>query len=276
MANELSGKQKFSEAMDGITASGELRASTAGYVLKKASAMGVQAKKRFRAIAAACAVIALLVVAGGYYLYSSPVAAISIDVNPSVELEMNVFGRVISCRTFNDDGAAVKVNVKNMDYRDAVEAIIKDESFKKFMNADSYLVITVAADNSDAIVKSIESRPDIEALTASVETADKETVEEAHGCGFSFGKYKAYTILKGLDPSITDERAKSMTMREIRDRILALGGTIAGSDPRDNSEASCSSEGGNGYGKGENHGDGKGAGYGRDEGHGRGQGNKRN
>ena len=44
-------------------------------------------------------------------------------------------------------------------------------------------------------------------------------MHEAHDAGVSFGKYRAYLILHDLDPSISLDDIRSMTMREIYDLI---------------------------------------------------------
>ena len=42
---------------------------------------------------------------------------------------------------------------------------------------------------------------------------------DLHDAGVSFGKYRAYLILHDLDPSISLDDIRSMTMREIYDLI---------------------------------------------------------
>ena len=49
-------------------------------------------------------------------------------------------------------------------------------------------------------------------------------MEAAHEAGLSYGKYQAFLALQALDPSVTAEEVQGMTMRELRDRIAALGG----------------------------------------------------
>lgn len=44
-------------------------------------------------------------------------------------------------------------------------------------------------------------------------------MHEAHDAGVSFGKYRAYLILHDLNPSISLDDIRSMTMREIYDLV---------------------------------------------------------
>ena len=49
-------------------------------------------------------------------------------------------------------------------------------------------------------------------------------MHEAHEAGVSFGKYRAYLKLKEIDPSVTLDDVRDLTMREIYNRIDAYSG----------------------------------------------------
>ena len=53
---------------------------------------------------------------GGYFLYFIPVSSISVDVNPSIELGINRFDKVVTVDTFNNDGYHImsSLNVRFM------------------------------------------------------------------------------------------------------------------------------------------------------------------
>lgn len=258
-------KSPFVQAMDSVKASEELKNRTLAYAAAGARKAPSVRKKRFAAVSAVCAALFVLLAAVGFYLYTSPVSAISIDVNPSVELEMNRFGRVLSCKAYNDDGASVaqSVNVANMSYAEAVKTILRDPSFRKYVKEDAYVVITVAGDRVEEIAGALSKEPALGRISAAVETAEMETVGEAHSCGFSFGKYKAYLELLALDDTLTEEEARSLSMHELRSRIVALGGTVSGGCQAEESEHDQSREkddcdggrqkGRNGGGKGSGH-----------------------
>ena len=56
-------------------------------------------------IALALAMGVILSSAGGAYAYAkAPVAYVSMDINPSVELGVNVFDNVVSVEAYNEDG----------------------------------------------------------------------------------------------------------------------------------------------------------------------------
>ena len=73
----------------------EPEALTAASPLRKASAW------------AAAAAAALVLLGGGGYLYASPYAYVSLDVNPSVEYVLNRFDRVLQATAVNEDGGRV-------------------------------------------------------------------------------------------------------------------------------------------------------------------------
>lgn len=59
-------------------------------------------------IALALIVFTILISGGGAYAYTTaPVAYVSIDINPSVELGVSVFDKVVSVQAYNDDGKKI-------------------------------------------------------------------------------------------------------------------------------------------------------------------------
>ncbi len=88
---------------------------------------------------------------GGYRLYFTPTSLISIDINPSMELEVNRFDRVIAVRGYNPDGEALasSMNVKYLDYAEAVERVLDDPRVGEYLSGDAILSIVVAGRTSD-------------------------------------------------------------------------------------------------------------------------------
>lgn len=181
--------------------------------------------RRLPVYAAACACL-LLVLLGGRWLYFTPTARISIDINPSIELSVNRFDRVIAVDGFNEDGLALSsaLDVKYKNYAQAVEQIISYDSVAALLADDEVMSITVVGSDrqqSARILSDVE-RCTAEHSNASCHFARSEEVADAHETGLSCGKYRAYLELRRLDPSITPEMVQGMTMREIQDRINSL------------------------------------------------------
>lgn len=89
--------------------------------------------------------------------------------------------------------------------------------------------------------------------------------------GLSYGKYRAYLALRELDPAVTPEAVRGMSMRELRQWMEALSAGDSTDSSGGESGAAGDTAGGSGQGWGghheEDHGhSGQGHGYGRTEG----------
>ena len=261
-------RDELKTALDKVTADDALRQSTRAFLARQTHDYGA-AKARPRAarrMAAAFACLALVVVGGtGYWAYFSPTCAISIDINPSVELAVNRFDKVISVDGIGKDGDALaeSLDVRFLNYADALDCLLQNPEVEDYLAQDEVLSIAVAGDNqgqAGAILAQTETCTPGPTNVYS-RAASTEEIEQAHEAGLSFGKYEAFLALQALDPSVTPEDVQGLTMREIRDRIAALDGDLQ------------SVPGGHGYGAGNGNGAGQGNGMGQDNGQGGGQAN---
>ena len=268
-------RDELKTALDKVTADDALRQSTRAFLARQTHDYGA-AKARPRAarrMAAAFACLALVVVGGtGYWAYFSPTCAISIDINPSVELAVNRFDKVISVDGIGKDGDALaeSLDVRFLNYADALDCLLQNPEVEDYLAQDEVLSIAVAGDNqgqADAILAQTET---CTAGTNNVycRAASTEEIEQAHEAGLSFGKYEAFLALQALDPSVTPEDVQGLTMREIRDRIAALDGDLQSVPGRHGYGAGQ----GNGMGQGNGQGGGQANGLGTGQGNGTGQG----
>ena len=185
----------------------------------------------YLAVAAACLVL-LLAGLGGYRYYFTPTTYLSVDINPSLELGVNRFDKVVSVRAWNEDGQELvdSLELNLLDYQEALERLVASESIADRLAAGELLSITVAGENEAQCGRLLAGA---EACTAGQENVrchqgDVEELEQAHHAGLSLGKYQAFLTLQALDPTVTAEDAAGMTMREILDRIGALEEGSAG------------------------------------------------
>lgn len=224
--------EEIRAAFDSVRAEPELKAAAHAAVARRARQRRSPARPLRLALAtAACAAVVVL---GGRWLYFTPTAHISIDVNPSLELGVNRFDRVISVEGWNDDGTALAqtVDVTNLSYTEAVETILSTDTIETLLAQDAVVEIGVIGDDDTRCARMLAG---VEACTdgqqnAHCYRAGTEEVEEAHDCGLSYGKYRAYRELAALDPTVTPDAVQGMTMRQIRDRIAALSGNAAALD----------------------------------------------
>lgn len=171
------------------------------------------------AVAAVACMLVLCLGLVGYRLYFTPIAVISVDVNPSVELGVNRFDKVVSVEAFNDDGAEIasSAKVKHLNYKDAVDKLLSDTKLSEYTESEETVYITVFGNENNGVAERLMQY-----------TQDKSNVEcshggkgnkEAHRNGLSEGKYDAFLKLKDVNPDITVEEVKRLTMREMREML---------------------------------------------------------
>ena len=224
---------KIEKAFDQIHVEDELKQSTMEYIRRNAQAQEKPKSKAYRYLVPALACLVLLIV--GSFVYLTPTANISIDINPSIELGINRFDRVVSVKSYNDDGAELKaqLDMKNLKYTEAVEQVMENDTIEALLSKDEILTIGVIGNNveeSEKILSEVETCTKNEKNTYCY-FANTQEVEGAHELGLSCGKYKAYLELHSLDGSITADDVKNMTMREIRDLISELSND-SGTEPQ--------------------------------------------
>ena len=186
------------------------------------------ARRGYPAYAAACACLLFLLLGGGW-LYFTPTAEISMDINPSIELSVNRFDRVIAVTAFNEDGQELsrELDVKYKDYAQALDQVLHHDSIAALLSAGEVMSITVVGPDGQQSAKLLSG---VEACTAGQSNIDcysaRPEEAAAHEAGLSCGKYRAFLELQRLDPDTTPEDVQGMTMREIRDLIdrLSAGG----------------------------------------------------
>ena len=216
-------KEKLKAAFDQVRAEEKLKERTKEYLSEKVYARKKKRTSPLRNFAAAAACALLVFLAGGSYLYFTPTAYISVDVNPSLELGINRFDRIVSVTGYNEDGKALadSLDLKYMDYSDALEALLADQDMEVYLSDNADVVLTVAGKSEN---QSSQILDNVESCASSHEnvhchSGDTEEIHHAHNAGLSFGKYQAYLTLKGLDPSVTLEEIQDMTMSQIRELI---------------------------------------------------------
>ena len=217
---------KIQDAFDNIKADSQLKDSTKQFLAENRSRKTVLWQRLVfrRAFAVTCVMLLLVMVgAGGYVWIQMPVSYVSIDVNPSIELALNRFDKVISVKAYNDEGRRIieKLSLKGKKYMDAIDTIVESEDMKIYLTDQSELVFTVAADRSreKALREGVESCSGHIECNSSSYSADISIVSEAHDHMVSLGRYNAYLELSQYDDSITVEECQHMTMSEIHSRI---------------------------------------------------------
>lgn len=237
------------ESLENIQASEELKQNTLQYLYKQQPGRRKPRVRFASAYAMVTVCLFLLVGMGGYFVYRKPVSYISVDVNPSIELHINRFGRVVSTEAYNDDGRDVieQVPLKNISYMQAIDKLLKDESYSKYLHEDSMLVFTVISDRPDEIVEELNDSELLQSYGALTYTSDSSCMHEAHQHEMSFGKYRTYLELLEYDEDVTIEDCHGMTMGELRDRIETCSHEGQTDDRKENHYGHNGNSHGNGH-----------------------------
>lgn len=186
---------------DGSFISVANRNYTVGQKLKikdKSSNSTISIKLIKAAVAAACI---MLICFGAVYTYNVPQSYVSLDINPSIELEINMFNRVISANGVNDDGITVLENLEigSKTMERALEMIMYQINKDGYINTgeEKPVVIGVHCSNHEKEKKVMENaklqiEQSLENLaistTVSIVTLDAQTIEQAHEIGTTGGK----------------------------------------------------------------------------------------
>lgn len=181
---------------------------------------------------AACLALATVLGVSGARLYRQPVSLVSIDVNPSVELVLNRFDRVVSVTAMNDEGKAIveDINVKNKNYTDAFDAMIISPALSGYITDTSLIAFSVSSKSvqkEDKILTGLRKLADDDILmshhSAQVEyyTVDQELVDDAHLYGVSPGKYLYLLKLQEISPDIDIKTYTHHGIHEIQEQIDA-------------------------------------------------------
>lgn len=213
---------RIRKAFEQVRASEDRKDRTRAFLAEKTRgyARRPRAASYPRRLAAAC--LALLL-SGSYWFCLAPAAEISIDVNPSVELAVNRLDQVVSVRGRNDDGRqlADTLDLRFTNYAKAVEAVLESPQVAALTAEGETVAITVVGRNEKRLAQMLSQ---VESCTAQRKnlyccSARPQEVSEAHKAGLSCGKYGAFLELQRLDPDITVEEVREMTMGELLRRI---------------------------------------------------------
>jgi len=194
---------------------------------------GIFMKKKLALALVACTILGS---SGGAYAYAStPVAYVSMDINPSVELGVNVFDKVISIEAYNEDGKKIieGIYLRNYNINNAISTLVSHAISDGYIKEDgsSIIEITTSTDKEKVASKLDESLKEI-----ADETLDKNEVEaeietknvalarrdEARKLGITPGKLNLIQKLQELDPTITVENYKDSSVKDIQKKAIEL------------------------------------------------------
>lgn len=177
---------------------------------------------------AACFVLVFILIGGMLVLNNENYQTVYIDVNPSVALHVNRFGRVSGVEYLNEDAekALVGIKLKGLSSEAALEKMINAYDSAGYFNGDAEIYISaVSGKNKNAdklLAKLSEKAEKIKgnrgySVNVSKPTAEDKTEAKEHG--ISPGKYRLISEIIEKYPAYTVEDLKDKSMAELKDML---------------------------------------------------------
>lgn len=186
--------------------------------------------KNFMAMAA-CFLLVFVAGISGYTAYRTPSSYVYVDINPSMRLEMNCFGRVISVVPLNDDAAGLveAYSFRTSDIEQCIDQIVYACRENEYLNSDNndieLNVVTKNADLNDR-VHTVSEKLKEEHWRVSVLNVDKEDNDKALKYKTSPKRLKAvedYTSVFGGTVEENFAALRGITNNEIYSMLAEAG-----------------------------------------------------
>ena len=186
---------------------------------------------------AAAVVLCILIAGGGVGVYHTEARTVYLDVNPSVELSVNLFDRVIRVSYLNQDALETlkSIQLTNRSAEDALDEILEawDEG-GYLQNAE--LNISVSSKNTREgekllgklkarAVTASESKGYTMAVQGNQVTAEEK--EAARNSGLSPVKYGLIQNILRAGEDYSEEELREMSMKELRELLGYLSPSVS-------------------------------------------------
>lgn len=177
----------------------------------------------WKTAATICTVLVMAGAASGYKVIKTPVSYISIDVNPSLELELNCFARVIAAQAYNEEAKGIleEISVRGKKYTEAIAAIMESEEMGGYLEKNPNPVFAIATGKAEKkeLQEGLENYSGVRKYESEILMTDVANVKEAHENGMSVGKYQVSSKLSEYDDTISIDDCQNMSVPEICDQI---------------------------------------------------------
>lgn len=215
--------EKIRSAFAAVHASELSKQRTKLFVRKKThdyNSQRARQSQRRRMVSGLCAAAAMVCLC---LFYFTPAARIEMDVNPSIELQVNRLDRVIQVRGLNEDGRELAKNVSllNLPYTRAVRKLMLSQEMEPFIRSHDLITVSVVGDapghteemlaNVACSAMTVAGRENV--VYCSLSEAD---LQEAKDLNLTVLQYQAFRILSAQNPSATADTARDMDKRELQ------------------------------------------------------------
>ena len=179
---------------------------------------------------ASIAAVLILIFGLGYgvYSYNAPYAYISLDINPSIEISVNVFDRIISLKGVNNDGKILADlhNYRNMKVDEGIKNVIHSAVQQGYIKAeiDNMVFMTLSSkdanktnelDRTIGISASEEIQSSGVEVKLYIEDNSIQNHKDAEKLGISPGKLVLIKKLKENEPQIDLQNYIDISVKEI-------------------------------------------------------------
>lgn len=182
---------------------------------------------------AAAGFILLALLSSGVYAYYTPYSYVSIDINPSLELYVNRFDKVIGVHAFNKDAELVleaMQSVKNKGIETAVTDILDSAADKGYLVEETenslMIVVSSSSKKEEKLLTEKISKASTEALTKVstdyeivLEKTKVETYKKAKEQNISPGKVILANKFKEAMPELDEELIKHLPLKQAIEQI---------------------------------------------------------
>lgn len=189
-------------------------------------------KKKIAIITGAAFLLVAASSTGVYAYYKTPVAYLSLDINPSVELGVNAFDKVVTVEGYNDDGEKIieGIDVTGSNVTEAVETLIESAADNGYIVEDGSTVISLTSETDNPDIAAEIQNDAEEGANSALEDKDGIAVvqtdnvslsmnEEARALGITPGKLNLIKKLQTVDPTVTVEQYKDSSVKNIMKTI---------------------------------------------------------
>lgn len=174
---------------------------------------------------AACALFVFILIGGLFGLGNEGYQTVYIDVNPSVALHVNRFGKVSGVEYINEDAkdALDGVKLKGLAAEDALEKMIDAYDDAGYFEDSAEIYISAVSEknkNYDKLISKMQERAEKvkgeRGYSVNVNKLTSEDRNEAKEYDISPGKYRVIEQIIEKNPSYTVEELKDMSMAELK------------------------------------------------------------
>lgn len=220
---------KIYDVFEKIQAEESLKISTISYLNKELQRRNKPqisyVKKRISVI---FVIVVMFILLGGssFRMYYTPNVFIDMDINPSIELIINSFNKVIGVNAYNEDGEKILLNidVKYKSYDNAIGLLLETMNELGYLTKANLISVTVQSNNKEkestllnelalTVNGSLYSESKIE---TNIFAVSEETKTHANENCVSPAKYLAILELQEVDPYVTIESCRSHTISELK------------------------------------------------------------